>query len=99
MPNKPFQRPAPLDIHEDRTSTEQQDFASSQGPPDAATLAAASAFEKDWAAHRQRIENSPILAFLRAHEVALTPDEHTICGYSGIKITLGDLKELVQYAG
>ncbi len=88
-------------VHEDRPSTKQQDFDLSQDrtQSEEATREAAAAFEKDWAAHRQRIEDSPIMAFVRAHEVALTPDEHTICGYSGIKITLGDLKELVAYAG
>ena len=63
-----------------------------------ATRAAAKAFAADWEERQELLKNSPILPFIEAHRVARTPDEQTICGYAGIKITLGDLKAMVDAA-
>ncbi len=98
MQRKPFQRPDPLDIHEDRpASIAQSDVPSNPDPREvAATREAAAAFDKDWEERQDIIRNSPILAFLKAHELAGSPNELTICGYSGIKIMLGDLRALMR---
>jgi hypothetical protein len=73
-----------------------QEVAPSYTPPDAATREAAAAFERDWAERQEVIQSSPILLFLKAHEIAGSPNELTICGYSGIRISLGDLRALVR---
>ena len=58
--------------------------------------AAAAAFDEDWEARNRFLQNSPITAFLDAHEIAGTPNEMTITGVADVKVTLGDLRALVR---
>jgi hypothetical protein len=90
-------RPAPLDIHEDRpASIAQSDLPLS--PEGVAIQAAGKAFAEDWEERQEMLKSNPLIPFLEAHRVARTPDDHTICGYAGIKITLADLKAMVEAA-
>ena len=67
-------------------------------PEEAAIQAAGKAFAADWEERQEMLKSNPLLPFLEAHRVARTPDDQTICGYAGIKITLRDLKAMVDAA-
>jgi hypothetical protein len=67
------------------------------GEPAPAGLAdAARAFEQDWGDRSEFLRNSPITAFLKAHEIAGTPNELTITGVADVKVTLGDLRAFAR---
>lgn len=65
-------------------------------PPAVGEAEAAAALDRDWQAKQQLLQNSPIIAFLKAHEVAGTPNEITITGVADVKVTLGDLRAFVR---
>lgn len=62
----------------------------------AATHEAAAAFDKDWDERADIIKNSPITAFLKAHELAGSPNELTITGVANVRVSLGDLRQLMR---
>jgi len=56
----------------------------------------AGAFDNDMAQQREQFLQSPVLKAVVAHESAGTPDEQTLFGVHGIRVTLGDLKAIVD---
>lgn len=62
----------------------------------AAVADAAAAFDEDWEQRNRFLANSPITAFLEAHEIAGSPNELTITGVADIRVSLGDLRALVR---
>lgn len=44
----------------------------------------------------KRVIPQKVLEYLQKHQMAATPDEQTVTGIAGIKLTLADIKALVK---
>lgn len=56
----------------------------------------AKAFADDAKAQTAWITDSPLMRFVVAHESAGTPDTQTVCGVHTVRVTLGDVKAIMN---
>jgi len=54
------------------------------------------AFEDDWNEREAFIRNSPLTYFVELHDKAQTPDTHVVTGLADCRITLGDIRALLE---